>query len=263
MPFFDVLLFLEYNQESGKLESESVNNAKYFLHSMKGVFMKKKSKIIIAILCVVSLLVIGCALTDDESTDSSTAEKTETTTEESGDTVAEDSEADKEAEADAEDDKEEIQNRPNADTGEGEKKTLSEGDVAPEFTVDLVNGNSFKLSDYDDKIVILNFWATWCGPCVGEMPAFQKLLEDGDENLEIVCINCMEDKQTVKSFVESEGYTFNIGYDVDGRIEEYYPTDGIPYTLIINKGKISEIFVGAVDADTQYREYKNAIEACK
>ena len=153
--------------------------------------------------------------------------------------------------------------RANADTGSGDKKTLSEGDVAPDFTADLVNGGTFKLSDYDDKIVLLNFWATWCGPCVREMPAFQRLLEDGDSDLEIICINCGDDKSTVDSFVDDEGYTFNIGYDVDRRIEAYYPTNGIPYTLVINKGVIEKIYVGAMDADTQYTEYRNAINECR
>ena len=141
-------------------------------------------------------------------------------------------------------------------------KVLEEGDKAPDFTVQLVNGDTIRLSDYDDKVVLLNFWATWCGPCVNEMPAFEKLKKDGNDDLMIICINCMENKSTVDSFVEEMGYTFNIGYDEDGSIEMYYPTDGIPYTLVINKGYVSDIFLGAVDAETQYKEYKNAIDKC-
>ena len=153
-------------------------------------------------------------------------------------------------------------NRPNADTGNGEPKTLSEYDIAPDFTAKLVNGGTFKLSDYDNKIVIVNFWATWCGPCVGEMPAFERLKNDKIEDLEIICINCMEDMTTVDKFVKQEGYTFNIGYDVLGNIGKYYPTDGIPYTVIVNKGKVARIYVGAYDAATQYQEYKKAVEEC-
>ena len=152
-----------------------------------------------------------------------------------------------------------LSGRANADTGEGEVKILEEGDIAPDFTAQLSGGGSFKLSDYDDKTVIINFWASWCGPCVGEMPAFEMLKNDNIEDLEIVCINCMEDQGTVDQFVSENGYTFNIGYDEDGRIETYYPTQGIPYTLVVKKGVISSIFVGAMDADYQYKEYKNAI----
>lgn len=154
-------------------------------------------------------------------------------------------------------------NRPNADTGKGEPNILHEGDIAPDFTAELVGGGTFKMSDYDDKIVLLNFWATWCGPCVGEMPAFERLKNDGIENLEIICINDMEDKQSVDSFVSQEGYTFNIGYDVAGKIGIYYPTDGIPYTLVIDHGKIEKIYLGADNADVQYKEYKSAIEECQ
>ena len=158
-------------------------------------------------------------------------------------------------EADAED----LSDRPNADDKTGEPKILEEGDIAPDFTAELSGGGSFKLSDHDDKTVIVNFWATWCGPCVNEMPAFEMLKNDEIKDLEIVCINCMEDKGSVDRFVSENGYTFNIGYDEDGRIMSYYPTDGIPYTLVVKKGKISDIFVGAMDAETQYAEYKNAI----
>ena len=142
-------------------------------------------------------------------------------------------------------------------------KVLEKGDKAPDFTAQLVNGETVKLSDYSDKIVLLNFWATWCPPCVGEMPAFERLKNDGDDDLVILCVNCMDDKATVDKFVQDNGYTFNIAYDEDGSIEMYYPTEGIPYTLVINKGEVAEIYVGAADADTQYNEYKNAIEQCE
>lgn len=139
-------------------------------------------------------------------------------------------------------------------------KILTEGDTAPDFTAELCDGGSFTLSEHSDEVVLINFWATWCGPCVREMPAFEKLKADGIEGFDLVCINCMDDKETVDSFVKTEGYTFNIAYDVDGSIEQYYPTDGIPYTLIVDHGVISKIYVGAMDAEFQYNEYKSAIE---
>ena len=153
--------------------------------------------------------------------------------------------------------------RPNADTGNGTPKELAIGDVAPDFTATLVNGGTFRLSDYDNKIVLVNFWATWCGPCVGEMPAFENLKKDNMDDVEIICVNCSEDKDTVDKFVRQEGYTFNIGYDTSGKIGAYYPTTGIPYTVVVNKGKINMIYVGAYDAGTQYQEYKKAIEECR
>lgn len=158
--------------------------------------------------------------------------------------------------------KEEFADRANADTGTGKVKILAEGDIAPEFTAKLVDGSTFQMSEHDDEVVLLNFFATWCGPCVREMPAFEMLKADGYENVSILVVDCMEKTKTVDSFVKENGYTFPISYDEDGRIEKYYPTDGIPYTLVIKKGIISKIYLGAMDAQTQYKEYKSAIEAC-
>ena len=90
----------------------------------------------------------------------------------------------------------------------------------------------------------------------------KSIINQSLKDIEIICINCMEDKNTVDQFIKDQGYTFNVGYDTDGRIEAYYPTDGIPYTLVINKGKIYRIYVGANGADEQYQEYKKAIDEC-
>lgn len=152
--------------------------------------------------------------------------------------------------------------RPYANDGTGQIKWLSEGDVAPDFTADLVDGSTFRLSDHDDGVVLLNFFATWCGPCMGEMPAFEMLQADGYENLSILCVDCMEDAGTVDQFVRETGYTFPIAYDERAVIEDYYPTDGIPYTLVIDHGVIRNIYIGAYSADVQYQEYKSAIDAC-
>ena len=150
--------------------------------------------------------------------------------------------------------------RANADTKTGEVKELKEGDVAPDFTASLVDGGTFVLSDHDDEVVLLNFFATWCGPCMREMPAFEMLKADEYENLAILCVDCMEEKKVVNSFVKEEAYTFPIAYDVEGAIETYYPTNGIPYTLVICQGVISKIYIGARDTQTQYQEYKSAID---
>ena len=139
---------------------------------------------------------------------------------------------------------------------------LSEGDAAPDFTAALADGSEFTLSDQQGKIVLLNFWATWCGPCVREMPAFETLKEEGGEDVVILAVNCMEYADTVAAFIEENGYTFPIAIDEEGLISAKYPTQGIPYTLLIDgDGIIQNIYVGAADADTQYMEYKSAIDA--
>ncbi|MCR5733759.1 MAG: redoxin domain-containing protein [Lachnospiraceae bacterium] len=152
--------------------------------------------------------------------------------------------------------------RANATEGIGEPKELHEGDVAPDFTVELATGELLTLSEYDDRIVLLNFWATWCPPCVGEMPAFERLNKEMGDDVLILSVDCGESRKDVDSFIAEYGYTYRIGYDQDYEINDYYPTDGIPYTLVIDHGIIKKIFVGAYDADTMYIEYGDAIKEC-
>ena len=134
--------------------------------------------------------------------------------------------------------------------------------LAPDFTATLADGSSFTLSDYRGSVILLNFWASWCGPCVGEMPAFEQLNNEYGDEVVILAVNCMEDENTVNQFITDNGYTFPIAYDVNGSISDLYPTDGIPYTLVIGTdGTVLETFLGADSADVQYREYKSAIDA--
>ncbi|MCM1170646.1 MAG: TlpA family protein disulfide reductase [Clostridium sp.] len=137
-----------------------------------------------------------------------------------------------------------------------------EGDAAPDFTAEMTDGTTFVLSEQRDKVVLLNFWATWCGPCVKEMPAFEKLNSEYGQEVVILAINCMEDKDTVNKFISDNEYTFPFAYDTEGEIARKYPSDGIPYTLVIGRdGLVKNIYLGAFDADKQYEEYKTAIEA--
>ena len=147
--------------------------------------------------------------------------------------------------------------RPNANTGYGNPTELREGSIAPDFTVSLTNGGTFTLSDYDYGVVMVNFWATWCGPCVGEMPEIAELASEGIENFTVVCVNLGEDTGTVDNFVSDNGYNFNIGYDTDYTVSDYYPTDYVPYTVIIQHGIVKYIYVGA-PADA-YGTYKDAV----
>lgn len=138
---------------------------------------------------------------------------------------------------------------------------LSVGSEAPDFTAEMTDGGSFTLSEQEGKVVFLNFWATWCSPCVGEMPAFERLYEEYGDEIEILAVNSGEEKEIVDAFLEKKDYTFPIAYDEENEIDKKYPSDGIPYTLVIGKdGKITDIFTGAQDADTQYKIYRRALK---
>ena len=218
---------------------------------MKTIFTKKKRLLTLLLAAsLIGCLLIGCGGKEKE-------EKTsETTTAQSSSNNSEDSTANGAQSAS------DTESSQDTDAGTGTPKALEVGDPAPDFTAELKGGDSFHLSDYDDKVVLINIWATWCGPCVGEMPAFEKLYNECDGSYTILCVDALEDPSTVDSFIDENGYSFPIAYDTDGKIINLYPSDGIPYTVVINKGVVSDIFIGSYGADEQYKTYRSAIDKC-
>ena len=131
-----------------------------------------------------------------------------------------------------------------------------------DFTGALLGGGELTLSDYEGKVILLNFWATWCGPCVGEMPAFPQLLEKYGDDLAVITVDKQEDSETVAEFIADEGYDFPVVLDTDGAIGELYPSYGIPYTIIIAPdGTISDTSLGAGSAEEMVTEYSAMIDA--
>lgn len=149
-------------------------------------------------------------------------------------------------------------NRPNADTKTGTRKELQKGDVAPEFTVTLLDGTTFRMSDYDDETVLLNFWATWCGPCVKEMPGLQQLADDGIEGFRVICVSVDDTNEEVEQFRKGSSLKPSLLAAAKGTaIPAYYPSDYIPYTVLVKNGVIQEVFVGS----RSYKDYRDAVDA--
>lgn len=137
---------------------------------------------------------------------------------------------------------------------------IKEGVQAPDFTGELIDGTSITLSELQGKPVIINFWATWCGPCVKEMPAFERLKDDFGDKIGIIAVNCGDDTGTMKDFMEENGYTFPVVLDEEYSISMLYPTNSIPYTVVVDaEGRVTHISTGALDADTMYERYKEAL----
>lgn len=147
----------------------------------------------------------------------------------------------------------------------GKKEPLAPvevGDDYRDFTATLADGSSITLSDHEGTVILLNFWATWCGPCVREMPAFPMLVEKYGEDLTLLAVNLGEAEVNVKSFLERNEYAFPVALDQEGEIGMLYPSDGIPYTVLIGRdGKIASIHLGADTADAMYAAYCEEIDA--
>ncbi|MCR5322663.1 MAG: redoxin family protein [Lachnospiraceae bacterium] len=113
--------------------------------------------------------------------------------------------------------------------------------TADDFYVYDENGKTYKLSDYAGKPIIVNIWATWCGPCVRELPHFEKFYKEYGDKVKFLMVNCEypEDVDNVKLFIEENGFTFPVYYDFDYSADTAYGTGYIPVTVAINKkGKV-------------------------
>ncbi len=97
------------------------------------------------------------------------------------------------------------------------------------------NGNAVSLEDFSGKPVILNFWATWCGYCIKEMPDFQKAYEEYGDEIQFLIINTDNSIKEGEKFIENKGYTFPTYYDLDREATITYSITGIPRTIAIDK----------------------------
>ena len=122
-----------------------------------------------------------------------------------------------------------------------------EGSLAPDFTLKNLNGNNVKLSDFRGEIVMVNFWATWCVPCMEELPFLQAVSDNASANgLKVLTVNDKESKNQVLSFINSEGYTFTVLLDSSGEVNTLYNVKYYPTTFFINAdGIIKKIVEGS------------------
>ena len=141
------------------------------------------------------------------------------------------------------------------------KAGIEIGEKAIDFEVELLSGEKVKLSDYLGRPVFLNFWATWCGPCVGEMPDIEKIKNEYGDSLVVLAINGGELKEDVKAFIDRKGYTFNVGVDEKGTVLGLYDSMYIPLSVFIDeKGVIRERKVGAL-SEVKMREIVDTLVA--
>jgi peroxiredoxin len=124
------------------------------------------------------------------------------------------------------------------------------GHPAPNFELQNLDGQVISLTEFRGKPVVLNFWATWCGPCRAEMPEFQEVATDNADDLVIIGVNntTSDTAELVDDFVEELDITFIILLDEAGETTETYRVLGLPTTIFIDRdGVVNEVFTGPIN----------------
>lgn len=129
----------------------------------------------------------------------------------------------------------------------GSEPTATVGKAAPDFELQNLDGQSISLSDLKGKPVLINFWATWCGPCVSEMPYIQEIYgEWSGKGLMVLAINMGESSSKVEQFLQDHNLSLPVLLDTKAVVARMYVKRGIPTTVFIDKeGIIREIVIGA------------------
>lgn len=139
--------------------------------------------------------------------------------------------------------------------GGGDVRTAQVGKPAPDFTLTDLDGETVRLADLQGKAVMLNFWATWCGPCRLEMPLIERRAESYPDELIILGINAGESESAVREYLENITITFPILIDTDLSIQQQYLVRGLPTTFIIDPAGVVQVqHIGLVSAK-QLDEY--------
>lgn len=153
-----------------------------------------------------------------------------------------------------------LQNEGNGDHGDKDlsqkgEEGENEKTRAPDFTVYDADGSAVMLSDFFGKPIVLNFWASWCPPCKGEMPEFDAIHGQAGGEVTFMMVDLVDGQRETEEkgaqYVKEKGFTFPVYYDLDGEAAQKYGISSIPRTYFIDKEGYIETWVeGAIDGKT-------------
>ena len=119
------------------------------------------------------------------------------------------------------------------------------GERAPAFRLPDLSGHETSLDEYRGKIVLLDFWASWCGPCRISMPIIEKLRREYPDDLVLLAVNLQESEGTVRRYVERYNLRARVLLDSDGQVSSSYGVDSIPTQVLVDRhGTVRHVQVG-------------------
>lgn len=146
-------------------------------------------------------------------------------------------------------------------TGCTPSQGIGVGNLAPDFQLDSLDGQTVSLSDLRDKPVLINFWTTWCSPCRMEMPYLQQVYEEwSGKELVLLAINIGESSSQIGEFMRSQGLSLPVLLDIEGDIAQRYNIQYIPSTFFIDKnGIIQAVKVGQFSSVAEIESHLSKI----
>jgi peroxiredoxin len=132
---------------------------------------------------------------------------------------------------------------------------------APQFTLGAKGGGTINLAQYKGQVVMINFWASWCGPCRQEMPYLEDIYKKYNKlGFTLLGVNVEPDSKAADDWLKATPVTFPVGYDKDSKVSQMYAVSGMPSTVIIDrKGNLRYVHHGYKPGDEG--EYMNSVRA--
>lgn len=139
------------------------------------------------------------------------------------------------------------------------------GMPASGFSLTDLHGNAHSLEQYRGKIVLVNFWATWCKPCTSEMPAMQTVYDQlRDKDFVVLAVNELEDEAKVREHIQQYKHTFPVLLDRENQVANQYGVFGLPVSVFIDQqGVVREYIKGGLLTESKIHDIVNRIQAAK
>ncbi len=152
---------------------------------------------------------------------------------------------------------------PSSDTSTGSARGGAIHSIAPAFTLDDLNGQPLSLANYHGKVVLLDFWATWCAPCRTEIPHFVDMQNRlGDQGVQVIGVSMDDAPKPVRDFYAEYKMNYPVGLGTDKVAESYGGVLGLPVLFLIGRdGRIAAKYVGEADMTAVEQQVKSLLQA--